>query len=1147
MAIRSHVDNTTLRTIRLEVKVNKEEIADAIGFTASFGFSQVNKHFVLRCRTRNQEVVAGAEIEAWIYINGSDNGAKIFYGEVTKEDWKAGPKGFEKSATGKLARLRNAWGGAERTYEDQDDAAVIRNLIEAHGIAASEMRIESSSWTLGTIDPVVLTENDVAWNLIEEIDEIAGFVTYERINGIYRHELALSPGVTPKWTYTRGVNILKGAQRTLDTTGIVNKIMVEGLNYEGLSDIEAEYSAPNEYLLETMPTNPYIAHKITSNLIETPDKATAVARDYVNKHNRLPEVVTLPVLGNPLIDPGDTIKVTDSDLELTNAMLLVTDVKHSLEGAKFRTTITAIGANLGGLRLQAPIADYELTMFKQAKDSGSGPVAFAGCRANAAKSTDPDGDETLMTYAWTVSGVGGTPSPTSGTGVTFLFTLPAATTSITLQLTVTDSDGLTNVLSKTFTVDFAAMPVEDLWRIENGLLGITIDGGMTWLTQSIASGNGTCLMPIAKTWQACGTSTGHIYASFDKCKAALTDLGTPNGAVAVGAVWIHELEPTRCWAAFADGKVYFGQVDTTAKTAVWTLKGTAPATPIREIRESYGTVFGELRIAAGNGYYISRDSGATWTVLKTSAGTAMRMAAGFETNAIAFDGDAAPVQYEEAGNPAFPVLVPVVDSIRAITPGLTDKEFYAADNQTPARTFRSNDTLTTYTRVGDMGQRANHMIRSNNKPKTLYAAVGDGSGTTAGVMKSDDGGDTWFYVYRGGTTAVHMVGAGGSHLPEVIARTEIISPTFGLASSNGVYHFVPAIGGVPASWALKNSGLPSGQWWGLWICANPFNQSEWLLLINTANSNTTFERSGTTIKCADGSTSPLWRSNDDGGSWSAVTLTESGATPESMRLFQVEFSRQTPGEWFLTGTAKIDVTTARGIFLRGTGNASTSSFVDNDWSNPQFAIPGLAGDVIIAEEDSPGTGLGNFGRIGVISPGTDNIADVLGGMGEHYYIERGRGLSRSLYGANRSFNEERVLYFKDYGSPPSVVGTSYAILSNGPAYWLTVAANGDVLVGGERNSDYIRRSILRLTNFSQNSSGTGATETVIAATVLTSPEGIGMVRAGRPTGAGVAARIVGFPGTDKTDFFTSDDSGATWVRVTGPVTTLANRLEVLER
>lgn len=1136
------------RRFSFHVKVDTKTVEDVFEVSCSEGFEQVNAQASLRMWYRPDWAEEGKKVEIWVYDqpNKTGNSAVLFNGEITNSDWEYGEgSAFKIECRGKLARLRNRWGGAERTYTSQDDAAVIRNLLEAHDIPSSDAHIESSGWTLGGVVDVVLAENDVAWDLIERIDKIAGFKTFERADGaIYRQQVVGAPSVRARWTYEKGVNIYR-CTRSKRVEGIYNKVVVKGLEWEGTT-IEAEASAPNAYLQATNPTNPYIADEITDDLIEDNTKAQAVATRYVSDKNRFPESFDLEIPGNPDIKPGITVKIIHPSVEVSDGLLFVDQVGHTAGSSGYVTTFRASAGPLSGYRLTPPIAAFTFDM--KLEHSVAVDTTVSGvivCVADASASSDTDSEEPL-TYAWTAAATGATPTPTSGTAAQFYFTVPDTATVITVTLVVTDVDGLSTTLTRAYTIDTSQLSVEDLYTAEGTIVACSTDGEATWKEQTPPSGNATCLSPFAsQRYQIWGTSTGYVYASFDKLRTTLLSFGQPNGSTAVNAVWIHETDDTRVWAATNDGKVYFGRVDTTAKTCAWTLQGTLPAAPY-EIRESYGTL-GELRATAGNNSYISQDSGRTWTLLKAGTGSARRMAAGWETNAASWVSDSAPVKYESGADPTFPVLSPVVNGINGLSFGWQDQELYAVDDQNPARSFLSDSTFATFTRKTDLGQQANHVLRSGNERRVVYAAVGDGVATGGGVQKSTDGLASWFYARRTGTRKVHMIGYGAAHLPETVSRVEFLRPTVGIANG-GVWHYVPGTG-----WTLKNSGLPTGVIYSQWVSANPFNQNHWLLLLNTINSGQSFKRVGDEVFCDDSTTRPLWLTTDNGATWSAVTLTLLNSTVDfaTLTIRNVEWSPTTSGQWFLCGHKQQVGGSNTSVVWRGSGTASTltstTKAIDSVITQAERCCAGLEDDIIVTEEAS---GSIDAGKLLNAATACIPLADHLPHASRP---ERAAGLYPALYGAEStsgpSAQSLKLFYLPDYrngGSPQTI------ILSSRVSFVAAVATYGTVFCGGATGTNLTRQSVLKLSNFLTLAGGTSVTETVVAATVVTGTDLIGMVRSDRSTHTALVACVLNTAGAASgKDAFVSEDEGVTWTLVTGPGsagnTDLANLVEVLKR
>lgn len=956
MGIREELNNSVQR-ITLSVKIGGVEIANVAGVDVSMGLSQVNAAAQITIAGARPSVAEEyATVDIWAGYNGSV--AQIFYGELSGVDWEHFPGTIKIDARDRLARLRLPWGGEDREYTEQEDGAIIQNLVEAMGISSEVTHIESSGWEMGVIEPVVARADQSFWPLVEEIDRLTGYRTYTTSDGVIRRtRVSGQVGGGGAFTYEKGVNIIRG-RRTRSLNGIVNKITIRGLTYEGL-EVIGEATADSPYIPDPPGT---VGESIQSNLVETDADAQSIAQRMVSDRNRRPEAFEGEVIGNPLLQPGMTVTVIHDELESGSANLLLDRVQHTISRNGFRTSIRTMGGALSGVSQAAPIPAFDLKLFLEGEDTGSGVTTKIVGVADGTASIDQDGDASLMTFAWEVAATGGTPNPASGSGPVFRFVVDGDATEITVTLTVTDVQSMTGVLTRTVAIDQSNMLIEELWTAEGSVVAGTFDGEKTWIELSPASGNATCLAPFAAEWgQIWGTSTGHIYATFDRLES-LTDLGAPAGAIACTAVWIHEQDSTRLWAGFNDGKVYQGTLNVTAKTATWALRGTVPAGPVREIRESYGTL-GELRAMAGANYYYSTTAGATWTLVD-SGDTASRMAAGFDLNLYSFLNDAEPLRAEGGTTITLPADT---EHIRGVSFGWRIEEIYAADNE--ANLLRSAEgNLTTLEVVGSAPAGVNHLVRSGNLDGVVYGAVGDGTGGNSGAIKSIRNEDPW-YIRRTDDRQVYMVGVGVAHLPNVIGDIELIRLSNGdvtPSGSRGVWHFVKNIG-----WTQKNSGLPSSGdaaiFW-LYIAANPFNPNQWLLVGNTVFEGD-YRIVGDQVLMKDLDVSPLWYTGNAGTSWSPVVLPKPNYSnlhldvpPGSKinRLWMADWSTTTAGRWWAPAYCANAGDGEGGVLFTGTlGSGDADAYVSGtsgtfDVEVYQFGAAGLQDQVLISADQENG-------------------------------------------------------------------------------------------------------------------------------------------------------------------------------------------------
>lgn len=802
----------TTQSITYDARIAGRTVPNVIEITTSAGFDQINSEATIWTTARPSWADERTAVEIWVKNSGTGTG-QIFGGEVTGFNWTYAPTKIGIICGDLLARTRDAWGGDDYEYTSQASDAIVRNALEKKSIPSSKAHIEGSGWVTGTINPVELKSGDDVYDtLIAPLDDVEGYKTFSLTSGvIVRQRVTGIPGASAALTFSKGVEILANPRRNRTAIGIVNRVIWTGVDYEGLTvggPGVGEASAPNPYV--TDPSG-FTTERLQSNLIETDGDALTFARQRVSDKNRRPENGEFRFPLDPRVQPGMTVQIVHPDLEYGTLTAFCMNVQHSISSAGALTTIRTTGGNISGAALQAPVANFTVQLYLEGEDTGSGVNSVVVGVCDGSQSYDPDG--TIASYAWTVTGTGGTPAPSSGSGSTFRFAVTGAT-QVVVTLVVTDADAQTGTMALTVPISSSAVLVEDLY-LAYGNVACSSDGEQTWRTATPASGNATCLAAFAPAWgEVWGTSTGHIYATFDKLETALIDFGAPHGAVACTALWVHEVDQTRLWAGFSDGKVYQGTVDTTGQTCTFTLAGTITGGPsIVEIRESYGT-FGELRATAGTSYYYSVDSGASWTLVHTFD-TAWRMAAGFDTNLASGLNDAAPI-YDEDGTP--PTVPGGVTHIRGLTFGWRTQALYATDNA--ANLYTTDSTFAALTEHTDnLNARGNHMIRSGNiDGPVIYIGVGDGTGVNNGFQKWIPDVKAPFYIRKTGSAQGYMIGYGALHAPPVQIELLMVDKTGG-----GVWH---QVGGIWAD-ATGDLTISSRNWRG--ITVSPVDKADWII------------------------------------------------------------------------------------------------------------------------------------------------------------------------------------------------------------------------------------------------------------------------------------------------------------------------------
>lgn len=1076
--------------------VNARHIASEVAEAhTAHSLNQVNSQCTLVLPDQLSGVEEGQPAEAWGGYNGLY--AQLFSGQVVGINWDYAPTKISLDCRDILGRTTLPWGGPDRVYTSQDDAAVIRNLLEAVGI--TRHYIESSAWTLGELQDVVLKTGDTPWSLIQRIDILAGYRTFGGPDGmIYRRRISGAPGLTAAWSFQQGVDIIS-VRRVRSLDNIFNKAIVRGFEYQGVV-VAGEASAVNPYLdaLVAPELRPwFITKEIQDDLVETDAKALEIAQRFVGDLNRRPESLEVTTVGNPLIWPGVTVSVTSDEIEAGTAFAFVEDVRHDGAGASFITSFKTGAGTLSGYNASAPVAQFSVLVVRESDVSGS-PAAFYEVIADSTSSFDPDGPEDAMTRLWAVSVDAGTATVIDGlTGVVLRFFVTGAATEATVTLTLTDQDGLTGSSTQVVPINEATALLEDLYSAEGTIVAAGAED--PWAEQTVPGGAlATCLMDRAPAWgMPYGANDGHVYASFDKLATALVDLGQPDGANPVTAIWVHELYNTRIWTGHADGTVSFGLLDLDAQTVTWSVRGSVNGGPVTDIAESYGQL-DELRAMSDNTASISRDGGSSWTVVHTGD-TAWRQTAGWERQFSGFLNDAAPLREEIGNDVTLPMLSPVIEHIRGLALGWRQRELYLADDQ--ARLLRSEDLLTA-AHTGTAHAGVNHMIRSGNVDGVVYLAVGDGTGFN-GVEKSMRMEGTPIKIRDTGTRKVYMVGYGGTHPPAPPPPTATIYwPTDGV-SPGGVWKHDIATG----IWTLHNTGLPSGFYWYA-IAASPLDANKLLLLGNTTGNRNLWSISGGYVRTATGGYTPLYLSEDAGLTWTGVDLPATGIT-DVPNMESVAWSKTDPDHWCVVARVDLSGGARPGAWLTGTlfipgtlfgtsGNCRMVAGADDQFvifTGSPFGYVTHAGVwTKINDADLSGTN-------GVTTPddwpGTTRAVMAPTGTGHVFgsIDYRGAGLTGRTGGVYDSLQK-----------PAGSVGADGVLF--------LVNASG----------------LLRVTNFF----GAPAIETVGAAAA---PGGTTVVRTDRQTRARVVARA-------GNDVLYSPDGATGWVLITGPGGTLAYTMEV---
>lgn len=733
-----------------EVFVNGRRMTSVVSIATDTGFDSVASSATVVLATDPGGIDHRQEMEVRLGWDGRTQ--TVWKGIVEATEPRFGADGFQLVITGagQLSKaLLRYWD--EVTYTGVADEAIVDDLLTNAGVGARS--IQGDGEVLGVVRDVIQAFGTSPWDLINEIDQVFGYKTWDGPDGVVRRrKISGTPSANPSKTYTQGVDIFSvGRPRTV--RGISNAVQVTGLAQVSFTPVSTRLAL--NPLVPTPPT--YVMFEFQSDLIETGALADEVSDRILIEVNRMLEQVMLETKGDPRRQPGETVKVVSTKLDLSSgANFWVRHVHHEFGPGGFTTTLTLEGGvgSSGPLANVPPEAIFTYLVTRETYLVSGTPTDMWTVTCDGSASFDPDGvDGSIATYAWANN-----KNSDTGSAVTYAtaFTAAQMAAAPTITLTVTDALGATGALTQEITAPTNTTLVRDLYIAAGSRAEATSDGGKTWQTWTPGAGTVVSTPTIAgQTHSYFGLSDGKLYRTDNYLGTAPTlvhDFGSQ-----VNCIWIHERNADRVTVGLANGQVHNTTNASALGSSTWNLLKTYGAA-VLDVVES-GAVAGQYRVSTGDSIRITYDEFVSDAALITwSGGTARQII----PSIVGLPGKGTatgtgPVKSEDGTTYTYATTAPT--DVHAGTHHIRQAALLVVDRTGKVWTTADGGTVFTNVATLPASDPANRAIRDGDNQMVFYVAADDGA------YKTFDGGVTWKLLrdYAGGSLFGRQIGYGAMH------------------------------------------------------------------------------------------------------------------------------------------------------------------------------------------------------------------------------------------------------------------------------------------------------------------------------------------------------------------------------------------------
>jgi hypothetical protein len=229
---------------------------------------------------------------------------------------------------------RNVWaqpftlpGGMN--YGDAAEAMVLNRLPSQTDFSIASTQVITPLLVYG------MTQGGDPWQDIQDLATAIGFEAFFDASGVFTFRPVPNPNVgDPVWVFDEDANpLVSEASRELSSEQTFNHVIVVGQSTSSQNAVSAE-AFDNNPSSPTYILGPYgeVTERLTFSLITTQDQAQTTANALLNNSLGAADTVTITVVPQPALEPGDIVKINVSDVR-ANGTYMINSMTTSLSPA----------------------------------------------------------------------------------------------------------------------------------------------------------------------------------------------------------------------------------------------------------------------------------------------------------------------------------------------------------------------------------------------------------------------------------------------------------------------------------------------------------------------------------------------------------------------------------------------------------------------------------------------------------------------------------------------------------------------------------------------------------------------------------------------------------------------------------------------